>query len=76
MPRLKKADPPFADVERLLRGYRMDGPKLGVILGVTKTTALKRINHPELLSLADLRLSCRVGGIPADRIREALKFDV
>lgn len=76
MPRLKKADPPFADFGFLLHGYRFNGPKLGAILGVTKTTALKRINHPELFTLADLRLICRVGGIPADRIREALKFDV
>lgn len=71
----KRADPPFADVRRLLLGYEFDGPSLGLIIGASKSTGNRRLQNPGDLTLSELRMICRNGNIPADRIRDAIKFD-
>ena len=74
MPRLKQTDPPFWDLRRLLLGYELTGYSLGDILGASHVTARRRIDHPEELTLRELSLICRRAHIPADVLRDAIKF--
>jgi hypothetical protein len=75
MPRLKQTDPPFWDVRRLLLGYELTGQSLSQVTGLSKCTAARRLANPGDFTLTELRRICRNGGIPADRIREAIKFE-
>ena len=53
MPFIKR-EIPFAKMQRLLRGYGLNGPKLGDVLGCSPTTARVRLNSPETLTLGEL----------------------
>ena len=75
MPRLKTKPAPFADVRRLLLGYELDGPKMGRALDTSTTTGKRRLDHPEELTLAELAKISRRVGIPADVLRNAIKFN-
>lgn len=61
-------------LRRLLRGY-CDIPLLAATLGCCYNTAAKRMEHPELLSVADLQLICKRLGIPAEDLRCAIQFN-
>ena len=74
MPRLKTPDPPFIAMRRLLLGYGMNGPLMGAALGVTDKTGKRRLDHPEELTLDDLKKLSRYTDIPADEIRAAIRF--
>lgn len=75
MPYLKQRDPPFIDLSRLLKGYDLGtGTALAVVLGVSESTALRRLQHPERLTLADLSKIVRHGHIPAETLRESIKL--
>lgn len=73
MPYIKKKDPPFARMGRLLRGYGFSAPKLAEILDVSRPTAKKRLDQPEMLTLRDLDLINRFGHVPLEEIREAMQ---
>jgi hypothetical protein len=75
MPRLKQPDRTFQDMRRLLLGYELRAPLLSKAAGISESTAARRLANPGDLTLAELRRICRNGGIPADRIREAIKFE-
>ena len=72
MPYIKKPDPPYARMTRLLRGYGLNGPKLAQILGVTPPTGNKRLEQPVTLTIGDLDRINRLGHIPMEEIREAI----
>lgn len=74
MPRLKHPDPPFWDVRRLLLGYELSAVHLARAAGISESTAARRLANPGDLTLTELKRICRNGGIPADRIREAIQF--
>ena len=74
MPRLKTPELPFASVRRLLIGYELDSVHLAQALGVSRKTGKHRLDHPEELTLDDLRKICRNTRVPADEIREAIRF--
>ena len=73
MPRLKTPDPPFIAMRRLLLGYGMNGPLMGRAMGTTDKTGKRRLDHPEELTLGELKKLSRAG-IPAEEIRDAIKF--
>ena len=75
MPRLKQPDRTFPDMRRLLLGYELRAPLLSKAAGISESTAARRLANPGDLTLTELRRICRNGGIPADRIREAIKFE-
>lgn len=75
MPRLKQPDRTFQDMRRLLLGYELRAPLLSKAAGISESTAARRLANPGDLTLTELRRICRNGGIPADRIREAIKFE-
>jgi hypothetical protein len=75
MPRLKQPDRTFPDMRRLLLGYELTAPYLSKAAGISESTAARRLANPGDLTLTELRRICRNGGIPADRIREAIKFE-
>ena len=71
MPRLKpsQTDP----MRRLLNAYEINtGPALAPIILVSPTTAYRRIQTPEDLTLREIRLLASRGHIPIDEIRGAL----
>lgn len=72
MPYLKRPDPPYMKMARLLKGYGFNGPKLADVLGCSAPTARARLDAPELLTLADLDRINRFGHIPIEEIREAI----
>ena len=74
MPRLKTPEPPFAAVRRLLLGYEVDYKRMAAAIGMSTRTGQRRLDHPEDLTLEDLRRLCRCCGIPADELRNAIKF--
>ena len=74
MPKLKTREEPFADVSRLLKGYDMTGVRLAGVLGKSEFTARQRIKFPADLTLGELDLICKRGHIPAEKLREAIKF--
>jgi len=73
MPFLKD-DKPFIEMERLLRGYGLIGSRLARVLGKCEATARSKLQCPGSITLFDLARICRDGHIPADEIREAIKF--
>ena len=74
MPRLKHPDPPFWDVRRLLLGYELSAVHLAKAAGISESTAARRLANPGDLTLTELKRICRNGGVPAERIREAIQF--
>ena len=74
MPRIKIPDPPFSELRRLLLGYEIDSVRMSAALGVCRKTGKQRLDHPEELTLDDLKRLCHRWNIPADEIREAIKF--
>lgn len=70
----KTPDKQFATLRRLLLGYEIDANRMALALCVCQKTGRRRLDHPEELTLGDLRRLCRRYNIPADEIREAIKF--
>lgn len=73
MPYLK-SDEEFAELRRLLKGYGMTGCRLARVIRKCESTARWRLDCPGTLTLHELSLICKVGHIPADELRGALKF--
>ena len=73
MPYVKKPDPPYVKMTRLLKGYGLNGTKLAGLLGVSQPTGSRRLERPELLTLGDLDRINRFGHIPIEELREAIQ---
>ena len=76
MPYIKKKEPPFTEVRRLIRGYT-DGTgtaELQRALGCCETTARKKLREPDKLTLGDLKRISQNLHIPVERIREAVSW--
>ena len=73
MPRLKKKEPDFIKVGRLIRGYATP-PKVAEMIGRSATTARKKMNTPELFTLGELNMICRGAHIPAEDMEASIKF--
>ena len=74
MPYLKPRETPFAEVARLLKGYDLKGPSLAAVLACGEQKARSRLQNPGDLTLAELARICRNAHIPADELRNAIKF--
>ena len=74
MPRIKSAETPFAGLARLIRGYGYGATRLAAILQCSRQTAMTRMNNPEQFTLEELCRVVRSTEIPADEMREAVKF--
>lgn len=68
-------DKPFTEIRHLLLGYGLTAGRLSEAIGSSPSTAQRRLNDPGSLTLRELMGACRRGGIPAERIREAIRFD-
>lgn len=73
MPYLKKKEPDFVKVSRLIRGYATP-PKIAEMIGCSATTARKKMNYPELFTLGELNLICRRAHIPVEDMRQAAQI--
>lgn len=72
MPYLKKKEPDFIKVGRLIRGYATP-PKIAEMIGCSATTARKKMNYPELFTLGELNMICRRAHIPVEDMRQAVQ---
>lgn len=72
MPYVKKPDPPFARMTRLLKGYGLNGPGMARVLGVSHPTGKRRLENPQELTIGDLDRLNRFGHIPLEELREAI----
>lgn len=72
MPYVKPRDPPFVRMQRLLKGYGLNGPRLAEVLEVSPPTARARLEAPETLTLRDLDRISRRAHIPLEEIKEAI----
>lgn len=70
----KRRDLPFWGVRRLLLGYELTSTHLARATGMSESTAARRLANPGDLTLSELRRVCRNAGVPADELREAIKF--
>ena len=73
MPRLKKNEPDFIKVGRLIRGYATP-PKVAEMIGCSATTARKKMNTPELFTHGELQMICLRAHIPAEDMEAIIKF--
>ena len=73
MPRLKKKEPDFIKVGRLIRGYATP-PKVAEMIGCSATTARKKMNTPELFTLGELQMICLRPHNPAEEMEAIIKF--
>lgn len=73
MPYIKQKAPPWAAMQRLLRGYGMTPTALAGILDVSRPTATKRLENPGTLTLDELHKISTMAHIPMEEIREAEK---
>ncbi len=72
MPYKKPKRQPFAELEELLRGNKLNSTSLAKVLVCSPTTALKKLNNPELLTLKDLGRIVRFGHIPEEKVKQSL----
>ena len=67
-----KTEVPYARMQRLMKGYGLNGPKLAEVLKCSEPTARDRLKNPENLTLGELWKICQRGHINMDEIREAI----
>jgi len=71
MPYIKRQEP-FSKMTRLLLGYGLNGVKLSNVIGCSPPTGKKKLDNPQLLTLAELDAIHRKAHIPIEEIREAI----
>lgn len=69
---LKKKEPPFVSMQRLLLGYGLKASKLANVLQVSEPTAKKKLDDPKRFTLDDLDRINRFGHVPIEELREAV----
>lgn len=72
MPRLKREKPNFEPIQRLLYSYYLNGNRIAPVIGVSGTTARKKLQNPELFTIKDLWNISKCLGIPWHEILEAM----
>lgn len=74
MPYKKPPTVPFVDVQYLICGRKITQAALAEMLGCSRVTAKKKLDSPQYFTLGDLGKICRSAHIPAEDIRESIKF--
>ena len=72
MPRLKKKEPDFIRVTRLIRGYAPVS-KVAEMIGRSVPTARKKINDPRQFTLGELQMISMRAHIPWEAMNQAVK---
>lgn len=72
MPRLKKKEPDFIKVARVIKGYA-SAPQVAKMLNCSANTARRRLNDPQTFTLGELNMICRQAHIPWEDMREAVQ---
>lgn len=72
LPKLKERQVRYRKLQKLLKGYGLNGNKIHTVIGVCHVTAKKKMDNPELFTIADLDAISRSFGVPWDDVREAL----
>lgn len=65
---------PFVLLPAVLKSYGITSERLGEIIGRNSDTAQRRLKNPENFTLKELA-ALNKAGIPADDIRECIKFN-
>lgn len=58
----------FSGITRLLKGYSVTVTDLAEIIGCSRSTACRRINEPETLTLEEVDLIIKSGRVPEDEL--------
>lgn len=77
MPYIKKKEPPFSEMTKLLRGYTNGTGAADVARAIgckSDATARKRLRQPETLTLGELKRISQNLHIPIEKIREAVSW--
>lgn len=69
---IKRTEPPFVKIRRLLLGYELDAVALSKILGCSYNTAKSRLDNPATLTVGELETVSAKGHVPIDEIRAAI----
>lgn len=72
MPRLKKKEPDFIKVSRLIKGYA-SVPRVAEMIGKSDPTARKKMNDPSQFTLGELQMICMRAHIPWEDMNQAVK---
>lgn len=56
---------------RTLKGF-FNSSDIEKLLNVSRPTAIKKLNNPELLTVGELRKLNRLGHVPIERLREGI----
>jgi len=75
LPKLKERSiqqVPYVRVQRLIKGYGINGNKLSPILGCSSPHAKKKLDNPELFTLDDLDRISNYWGIPWEDFKDAM----
>lgn len=72
MPYIKRTEPPFVKIRRLLLGYELDAVALSKVLGCSYNTARARLDNPSTLTVGELDTISAKGHVPIDEIRAAI----
>lgn len=70
MPYVKRREPDFIKVTRLIKGYAT-APKVAEMIGCSANTARKKMKEPKLFTLGELNQICRRAHIPVEEMRQA-----
>ncbi len=73
MPRLKKKEPDFIEVTRLIKGYA-SAPQVAKMLNCSANTARRRLNAPETFTLGELNRIRWQAHISAEEMLSHIKF--
>ena len=73
MPYRKPERVPFQGFSEFLRGKGFTSPKLAEVLGCCPNTAMKKLKHPETITLGDISKLYRRGHVPLTTLREEIK---
>ena len=69
-----KREPDFVKIQRVIRGYGLNAPAIAEMIDVSAPTARKRLEHPELFSLSDLKRISQRGHIPWEELHAAFHW--
>lgn len=72
MPYIKPRDVDFVKVQRTIKGYSILAPQLAQALDCSEPTARKKLNNPELFTLADIKKISRRLHIPLEELRAGI----
>ena len=71
---VKPREPDFVRIQRVIRGYNLNGAKVAEIIGMSAPTGRKKLDHPELFTLGELKRISQNAHIPWEEFAGAFHW--